>query len=316
MSNSFSYIFFGTPDYAARYLEALIQDGRVPRLVVTQPDRPVGRKKTLSPSPVKILAQKNGIEVLQPENINEQRWLDALSRIQPDIIVVVAFGQILSQKLLSIPRLGCINVHPSLLPRHRGASPLQETVLQGDKQTGVSIIQMDEKMDHGPIIAQKTVLVDSRETLDSLREKTVAVGTQLLVATMQRTAEGILPSRPQDHAAATFTRLFSRDDGKISWEQNCESIDRQIRALNPWPGTWTTIAEKRLKILRAHPAHSTPQNTRKPGSFFLDSESHELLVSCGDGALALDEIQLDGSTPMSGSNFARGNARLLGIAQC
>ncbi|MBI2645277.1 methionyl-tRNA formyltransferase, partial [Candidatus Uhrbacteria bacterium] len=212
-------IYFGTPDFSVAFLEALIAEGHIPVAVVSQPDKPQGRKHITEPTPVKKYAELHDIPILQPTNINTPETLEKIRVFQPDTIVVVAFGQILKQEILSLPRFGCINVHPSLLPKYRGAAPLQEAILHGDTETGVTIIQIDAKMDHGPILAQETLLLSSDETLSSLREKTTTLGSRLLIDVIKKIQDGAAQPHPQDDTLATYTRLLTRESGKIDWKK-------------------------------------------------------------------------------------------------
>lgn len=273
-------IFMGTPAYSGKYLQGLINAGLQPIAVITQPDRPAGRGQTIEPTPVKKIAQKNAILVLQPEDIRAQEWTEKIQAYKPDIIVVVAFGQIIPQSILDIPPKGCINVHPSLLPRHRGATPLHEAILQGDSKTGVTIMLMDAKMDHGPILSQKECLTAHGETTQSLENKTAAIGIPLLIETIEKWFSGTLSSIEQNHKLATYTRLLKKESGKIDWSNSPAEIERMIRALNPWPGTWTEWNGKRIKILSAR----------------LDD----------DNALIIDELQPEGKQSMDAKEFING----------
>src|SRR3989338_7793433 len=237
-------LFMGTPDYAANYLCELIQAERRPFAIITQPDRPTGRFKHIEPTPVKRVAMKNDIETYQPGDIRDPKWVEMIQKLAPDIIVVVAFGQIIPKEILEIPLKGCINVHPSLLPKYRGASPLQATILNGDSETGVTIMRIDEKMDHGPILAQETIGLDPRETIQSLRKKTTIFGVKLLLTTLKQIENDAINSKEQNHSQATYTKLLKLEDGKIDFmQESAEIIDRKIRALNPEPGTWTMLNE-------------------------------------------------------------------------
>lgn len=270
----------GTPNYAARYLEGLIAADLTPVAVITQPDRPAGRTQTVEPTPVKMAALKYGIPIYQPEDIREPHWAEKIRGLAPELIVVVAFGQIIPQSILDVPPKGCINVHPSLLPRHRGATPWQETILQGDTKTGVTIMLMDEKMDHGPILSQEEISVAQDETTESLENKTAAVGIPLLINTLAQWFAGTVVPSEQNHEKATYTRLLKKESGKIDWSKSAIEIERMIRALEPWPGTWTERQGKRVKILKAH----------------LDEQN----------ALIIDELQPEGKKPVDAQTFRNG----------
>ena len=204
--SKYNIIFMGTPEYAVPYLEALIQSDMTPVAVITQPDKPSGRKGALEQSPIKQCAVKNGISVMQPDSVNTPDVVEKIRALHPDLIVVVAFGQIISQDILDIPRFKCINVHPSLLPKYRGPSPRQAPILNGDAQTGVTIMLMDEKMDHGPILSQATVPLDARETYETLCTKTIAVGVPLFIKTINEWVEEKITPQGQDHALATYNQ--------------------------------------------------------------------------------------------------------------
>jgi len=295
-------IYVGTPEFSVSFLETLISAGHIPVAVVSQPDKPQGRKHISEPTPVKKCAEHHNIPVLQPTDINTPEALDKIRTFQPDIIVVVAFGQILKKEILTLPRFGCINVHPSLLPKYRGAAPLQEAILHGDTETGVSIIHMDTKMDHGPILAQEKISLSSDETLPSLRKKTTTIGSRLLIDVTKQIQDGTVQLRPQDDTAATYTRLLTRESGKIDWKKSASEIDCKIRALNPWPGTWTELNGVRLKILKAHPAELfIPHNEKH-----IFEHHGTLIAQCGGGFLQLDSVQLEGKKVLTGADFARG----------
>lgn len=300
-------IFLGTPEYAVPYLEGLIQADMKPSAVFSQPDRPVGRKQVVEPTPVKRTALANDIPVLQPEDIRTAEWVERIKALTPDLIVVVAFGQIIPQAILDIPPKGCVNVHPSLLPRHRGASPLQETILQGDAETAVTIMLMDYKMDHGPILAQEKIQLTNTETSEALFSKTIAVGVPLLVSTLNNWLTGSLQPTTQDDSLATYTRLLTRDSGKVGWSKGCIEIERQIRALNPWPGTWCDFNGKRLKIFSS--ARYQKLTPHQQGTFCHDD--NHLLVVCADGVLELTDVQLEGKKRLSGAEFVQGYKKLL-----
>ncbi len=303
----------GTPDYAASYLNELIKAGRRPFAVITQPDRPTGRSNYIEPTPVKKVAMKNGIETYQPNDIRDPKWAEMLHKLAPDIIVVVAFGQIIPKSILQIPMKGCINVHPSLLPKYRGASPLQATILNGDADTGVTIMCMDEKMDHGPILAQEMIRLDTRETIQSLREKTTILGVKLLLTVLKHIENDAINSNEQNHSQATYTKLLKLEDGKIDFmQESADEIDRKIRALNPEPGTWVMLQGRRLKILEAHPS-LTESNVSKIHGLYISSNGTQktLCAQCASGILQIDTVHLEGKKPMGGIEFIRGNAKLL-----
>ncbi len=281
------YVFFGTPDFAAIILEQLIKTGFIPQAVVCNPDKPVGRKKIITPPPVKILAKKHGLNIYQPANKIE--LLEIIKKLQPDMGIVTAFGMILPKEVLDIPKHGFINVHPSLLPYWRGPTPIQNTILNGDEKTGVSLYLMDEKIDHGPILTQQELedYEPKSANYEELSRKLAELGGELLIETLPKFLKGEVNPLPQDESKATYTKKFSTqdafiepDDLEIAREKGGEKaieIDRKIRALNPEPGVWTL----------------SPLNGRPRRMKLLEAE----LTS--DGILKLKKIQFEGKKPMS-----------------
>ncbi len=303
--SKYNIIFMGTPEYAVPYLEALIQSDMTPVAVITQPDKPSGRKGALEQSPIKQCAVKNGISVMQPDSVNTPDVVEKIRALHPDLIVVVAFGQIISQDILDIPRFKCINVHPSLLPKYRGPSPRQAPILNGDAQTGVTIMLMDEKMDHGPILSQATVPLDARETYETLCTKTIAVGVPLFIKTINEWVEEKITPQGQDHALATYTKLLKKESGKIGWSKPASEIDAMVRALNPWPGTWTQWHGKRIKILETTPSQNTPQGSKVDDMFFADGK--HLFAVCKSGeSLEITKLQMEGKNAVTGTAFVHG----------
>lgn len=296
-------IFMGTPQYAVPFLEALIAADLSPIAVITQPDKPVGRSKTPQGSPIKVCAQTHTIPVLQPASVNTDEFYEQLTPLAPTCIVVVAFGQIISRRILALPVRGCINVHPSLLPRHRGATPLQEAILSGDTQTGVTIMLMDEKMDHGPILSQETISLSADETYESLSKKTITLGQKLLIQTLAKWLNEKIAPQVQDESVATYTRLLHRDTGKIDWKQSSEYIFRQWRALHPWPGIWTEWHDKRIKLLEVTP-YANSLSLEK-NNLFVEHEG-TLLARCAESFLEIKKLQVEGKSPLSASEFIQG----------
>lgn len=297
-------ILMGTPEYAVPFLKALVENGRAPTLTVSQPDRQAGRKALLQPSAVKRAALELGLTVAQPETVNDGRFIEELRSLRPDLFVVVAFGQILSRALLDVPRLGTINVHPSLLPKYRGATPLQEAILNGDEHTGVTIMLMDEKMDHGPILLQQTVKLSDDETLASLQKKTTTVGIPLLLKAIDLIEAGTAQPKPQDHSAATFTRELTRESGKLDFSKNAQELERSLRALEPWPGTWFSWRGKRIKLLNAQISEESGPH-EVGGDFFIGKDG-SLHLSCADGSLNIETLQIEGKKPMTSEAFING----------
>ncbi|MHB8588595.1 MAG: methionyl-tRNA formyltransferase [Candidatus Dormibacteraceae bacterium] len=243
-------VFAGTAEFAVPSLKALVDSGHDVQLVITQPDRPARRGMKLTPPPVKLSAQELGLEVYQPERIREPQAAERLRRLEPDLLVVVAYGQIVPASVLAIPSLGAINVHASLLPRHRGAAPVAHAILAGDSETGVTIMRMDEQLDHGPILAMRATAIAAGEDAMGLTSRLAGTGAELLVETLEHLEE--IKAVEQDHGAATVAPRFRREDGELGWERGAQEIDRRVRALVPWPGVTLPTKRGRVKVLRGH----------------------------------------------------------------
>ncbi len=298
------YIYFGTEHWAARYLEYLISHDLKPIAVVTKEDKPVGRGLHLEASPVKTVTLEHGIQVLQPVKCSSQDFIEQIKTLRPDLCVLIAYGQILPKELLDIPPLGFINVHPSLLPKYRGPAPFQAPILNGDSETGISIMLMDEKMDHGPLLIQKRISLEKDETAHTLQEKVITHGSPLLAQTILSLIEKTLTPSEQDHNAATYTKLYKKDVGVLDFSKSAETIERMIRALNPWPGTWATWNTKRIKLLKSHAPTSSPLTNQVLGTFFCEHDT--LYVQCKDTSLVVDQLQLEGKKPLTGKEFIHG----------
>ena len=319
-------IFMGTPQFAVPTLETLAEARGPGRLapggveivaVVTRPDKPAGRGRGVVFSPVKEKALALGLPVWQPGPLRRPEHMEELRRLAPDVIVVAAFGQILRREVLELPRFRCINVHASLLPRHRGASPIAGALLAGDQKTGVTIMLMDEGLDTGVILTQSALSIAPDDTTGTLIEKLSHLGAALLVETLPRWFAGEIIPQPQDETQATLTRLLTKEDGIIDWRLPAEKIARQMRAYHPWPGTATTWRGKTLKILRA--AALEWENERvaqadeigKVNLQTLDG-GRALVVCCGQGALRLEVIQLEGKRALTADEFVRGQPGIIG----
>ena len=301
-------IFMGTPNLARVVLSALLGRYEV-TAVVTQPDADSGRGRQLRPSPVKVLALEHQLAVLQPVKLRQPEVVEQLRALQPEAIVVAAFGQILPASVLSIPPFGCINVHGSLLPRYRGAAPIPAAILAGDSQTGITIMQMDAGMDTGPILTQRAMPIAADDTTATLTDKMAVLGAELLLETLPAWFAGQITPRKQDDSLATYAPMLKREHGHIDWSLSAERIERQIRAYQPWPGSFTNLGDRQLTILHAHTiAASTLQQS--PGTII--PRGTELCVVTGEGLLVLDEVQLAGKRPLPTSEFARGQRDLVG----
>jgi len=300
----------GTPEFAVPILEQLILGRHEIVAVYTQPDKPAGRGRGHMPSPVKRVALDHGLTLLQPQSLKSQTETGRLASFSPDVIIVAAFGQLLPQRVLDIPPFGCLNVHPSLLPRHRGPSPIAGAILAGDDETGVTIMLMDRRLDSGPIIAQERIPISTQDTTGSLTTKLGELGARLLEETLPRWLSGELRPQPQDEGSATYTRLISKEDGEIDWRLPATELWRRVRAFQPWPGCYTRLRGKLLKILQAHPL---PGEGKEPGRVVkLEQDNLVVGVQTGCGVLGLVKVQLEGRKAMSAEEFVRGQRDFVG----
>ena len=298
----------GTPPFAVPSLEALARDHEV-AAVVTQPDRPARRGRKLTPSAVKKAALELGLPVLQPASLREEEAVAELTRLAPRVMVVAAYGQILRPQVLAIPPSGVINVHPSLLPKYRGASPIAGALLAGEQQTGVTIMLMDEGMDTGPILSQITVDIDPQDTTGSLGERLAGLGAELLTDVLPAWLEGRIEAQAQDDAQATYTKPISKGDGVIDWSLPAVDIWHRVRAYNPRPGARTRWKGDQLKVMRARPLPDWKGEAKAAGVVQLDSG---VAVATGEGALLLEEIQLAGKRAILAEDFVRGQRDFVG----
>ena len=298
-------VFMGTPDFAVPVLDALEKHNEDIILVVTQPDRPRGRKKTPEPSPVKKWALERGIEVFQPEKIRKPEAVDFMKGKTCDAIVVAAFGQILPKEILEIPKYGCINVHASLLPRYRGAAPIQYAVINGDKSTGVTIMQMGPGLDDGDILSQEEIPICDDDTGGSMFEKLSVLGGDLLVRTLDGIEAGTVKPRPQDPDKATHVGMIKKEDGNIDFGKRSREIVNLIRGMDPWPSAFTFYKGKMIKIWKAEELGFDSRDY-EPGTVFVP-DKNTLLVSTGDGAIKVLELQEEGSKRMAASSFLAGH---------
>ena len=298
--------FFGTPEFAAAALDSLIADSRFQILgVVTQPDKPVGRKQELKPSPIKIIAKKNNLKVIQPIKLkNNKEIFDLLNNGKPDLIIVSAYGKIIPKEILDIPKFGCINIHPSLLPKYRGPSPIQSAILNCDEKTGITIMLMDEGMDSGDLLAQKEINIDPKENFESLHDKLSLQSAKFLIETIIKYLNKEIIPQKQDNAKAVFCKLLEREDGKIDFSKSVKQIDCQIRAFTPWPGAFTQVSGKRLKITDFEALNDI---LGQAGDVVL--KDNEIYFCCKDGALKILKLQLEGKKEMPAEEFLRGNRK-------
>ena len=294
-------VFMGTPDFAVPSLDALIRAGYEVAAVVTQPDRPSGRGKVLTPPPVKIAAEAAGISVLQPSKIRTEEFFAELSSYSPDLICVTAYGRILPKSILDLPKFGCVNVHASLLPKYRGAAPINWAIVRGESVTGVTTMLMDEGMDTGGMLLRREVAIEEDDTGEMLSQKLSAVGGDLLIETLPLHIEGKLRPEKQDESQATFAPIIKKEDGLIDWSQPAIDIRNLVRGMLPWPGAYTSLDGKMLKIFRA----SVSEGEGRPGSV-VRSSGGALRVATGEGTLDILELQIEGGKRLDAAAFLAG----------
>ena len=299
----------GTPDFAVPVLSRLMEAGHEIAAVYSQPDRPAGRGRKLVPTPTKRFAEEYGIEVRQPKSLRSEAECAGLASLSPEVVVVAAYGLFLPPEALEIPPLGCLNIHPSLLPRYRGPSPVVSAIINGGDETGVTIMKLDEGMDSGPILAQKQVPIDERDTGPELTRRLFDLGANLLAETLPGWASGSIQASPQDESQATFTTLVKKEDGEIDWTDNAERIARMVRAYEPWPGTFTYWDGKLLKILDA----TSTAGSASPGQV-VGLRDGGIGVGTGDDVLAVDKLQIEGRRPSNAQDFVRGYPTFVGSA--
>ena len=304
MSQSLRIIFAGTPDFAARHLDALLSSGHQIVGVFTQPDRPAGRGKKLMPSPVKVLAEANNLPVFQPASLRPQENQQLVSSLNADVMVVVAYGLILPKAVLDMPRLGCINVHGSLLPRWRGAAPIQRSLWAGDAETGVTIMQMDVGLDTGDMISRIVVPLAKDETGGSLFDKLAQAGAELLVQTLPSIFDGTATREKQPEESPTpYAAMISKKMGLLDFSKNAEELERLVRGLDPWPSAFTFINGKTLKVWKSSVLEKQAQEA--PGTV-IAADKGGIQVACGQKVLVLHEVQLEGKKRMEADAFLRG----------
>lgn len=302
-------VFMGTPDFGVPSLEWLIAEQQVVG-VVTQPDRQAGRGKKVQPPPIKIVAQKAGIPVYQPNSLRSIESAGPLYEWQPELIVVAAFGQILRPHVLELPPAGCLNIHASLLPRWRGASPIQHALLSGDKKSGISLMKMDEGMDTGPVYVKEAIPIQGNDTAATLHDRLATLGGQLLSDYLADILSGRLRPTPQDDSAATYAPLIKKEDGQIDWGVSADQIDRHIRAMTPWPSAYTTWKEQLLKVWEAEPIDRIHQLAGEPGSV-VDYQGNVAVIA-NPGGIRLKRIQLAGKRAVPVEDFIRGQGDFIG----
>lgn len=299
-------IFMGTPRFAVPSLKRLLEEYEVVA-VVTRPDKAAGRGRRVAFSPVKEVALRWGLPVMQPRSLRKEEVIASLLELEPQVIVVAAYGQILPPEVLAIPPFGCLNVHASLLPKYRGASPVAGALLAGEEETGITIMLMDEGMDTGPILAQARLPIEPEDDRGSLTEKLAYLGADLLLETLPRWLKGEIEPQPQEDDKATYTKILRKEDGLIDWSMSSVEIWQQVRAYNPWPSAYTDFEGRPLKILWAH---SIKGGRREPGLVVATAEGAAVVT--GEGLLALEEVQLAGKRAMVIAEFLRGQRDFVG----
>lgn len=297
----------GTPEFSVPTLCVLLENGYDVQTVVTQPDRAKGRGRKVVSSPVKVFADRYKIPVLQPKKVWTSEIQQKLRDIAPDAIVVVAYGQILPESILQIPRLGCINVHASLLPKYRGAAPIQQAIIQGETETGITIMLMDKGMDTGDMLLQKSIPIEEEDTAGTLHDKLALVGAELLLQTLHHLEQGTITPTPQNHAAATYAPLLKKKDGNIDWEEPAFRIYNKVRGLFPWPGAYTYFQGKILKLLNVKVEQELEgAELLVPGTVAALDNATGPAIATGEGYIRILEVQPENKRPMRCSDFCRG----------
>ncbi|TCK98337.1 methionyl-tRNA formyltransferase [Natranaerovirga hydrolytica] len=302
-------VFMGTPEFSVPTLNALIESEHEVIGVVTQPDKPKGRGKKVSVTPIKEVALEHNIPVYQPKKVKDNEFVELIKELNPDVMVVIAFGQLLSKDLLEFPKWGCINVHASLLPRYRGAGPIQWAVINGEAETGITTMHMDVGLDTGDMILKDSIKLDEKETAGSLHDKLSQLGAITLIKTLKALEEGQAPREQQNDEVATYAPMLTKELGKIDWNKSAIEIERLIRGLNPWPSAYTHLDNKFLKIWEADVVHS---NEGAIGEIIQVTEN-EIIVQTKNEAIAIKELQLEGKKRMKTKDFLRGYTINTGI---
>jgi len=307
--SSLRAVFAGTPDFAAEHLRYLIEKTDIQVVAVyTQPDRPAGRGKKLTPSPVKSLALEHDLPVEQPLNFKETESLETLNAYQADIMIVVAYGIILPQSVLDTPRLGCINVHASLLPRWRGAAPIQRAIESGDKETGITIMQMDKGLDTGDMLAKTSCPIEEGETAGALHDKLISLGSPLLVKVLQQFVDQAVEPEVQDHSLSTYADKITKQEAQLNWSDNAQLLLRKICAFNPFPICYFSLQDKSIRVWQAELCENNSKSN-SPGTI-LHSSKNGIQISCGEGSLLLTSLQLPGKKALPVKDILNANGEL------
>ncbi|MCW9024215.1 MAG: methionyl-tRNA formyltransferase [Gammaproteobacteria bacterium] len=308
MTKPLRIIYAGTPEFAATALEALLTTKHHVVAVYTQPDRPAGRGRKLQASPVKQLAERHQLPVYQPENFKDQADIETLKTLDADLMIVAAYGLLLPKAILDAPRLGCINIHASLLPRWRGAAPIQRAILAGDPESGITIMQMDEGLDTGDMLFKMSCPIKEQDTGGSLHDRLAKLGAQALLQALEKLQTQSLIAEAQENGLSTYARKLDKQEAQINWEEDAEQIARQIRAFNPWPGSQTQVNEKTLRIWAAEPVDEACD---ADAGTVLNCNKNGIDICCGHGILRLQQLQPPGKKAMDVAAFLNGYADLL-----
>ncbi len=297
-------VFMGTPDFAVPTLKTLVASGHEVACVVTQPDRPKGRGRGLAMSPVKQLAKESGLDILQPEKASDPEFVNALGQLQPDLIVVVAYGQILKKSILEMPKFFCLNLHSSLLPKYRGAAPINWAIINGEKETGVTAMKMDEGMDTGDILLTQKIPILESDNARTLHDKLSQEGALLVIQTIEQLEKGALTPIVQDANQVTYAPKLKKEDGLIHWEGDATNLRNRVRGLEPWPGAYTFYQSKRLRLCEVEAAKGEPED--HPGEVARTTD-HGIEVGTGKGRLVITSLQPEGKNRMSAKSFLAGH---------
>ncbi len=303
-------IFMGTPDFAATALKALIEDGHEIALVVTQPDKPKGRGHKMMPPPVKVVAESHGLPVYQPQSMKTEDAYNYLSNVQADLFVVAAYGQILPQRVLDIPKFGCVNIHASILPKYRGAAPIQWSIINGETKTGVTTMQMNAGLDTGDMLVKKYVDISHTETFETLHDKLASAGVDAIRETIEQIESGTLTPEKQDDAISCYAPMIDKTTGILDFSKDAQTLYNLIRGLNPYPYASTTYGSTRFKVIGAQP--SAEHKEGLPGEILCVSKDG-VLVKCGSGTLLITDVQFEGKKKMPVSEYIKGNKLDIGV---
>ena len=304
--------FFGTSNFSAKILRVLVSQHQI-GLVITQTDKPVGRKAQITPSPVSEVAEELGLSVFKPLSLKTPEAMEAIKYSQPELFVVVAYGKIIPKNILEIPSKGPLNIHGSLLPEYRGASPIHAAIRDGKSETGITIMLMDELMDHGPILTQRAIDIQPDELFNEVENKLCKLASDLIIETIPGYIVGSILPKDQNHSEATFTKIISKESGKIDWNNSALSIYNQYRAYQNWPGVWTTWNDKIFKVNQCQIAQDVEgvMDLKTPGTV-IEDKGH-IMVVCGEGCLILNEVQLEGKQKTAIADFVRGHKDFVGL---